>query len=80
MGLNGNPVPAALVTHSAILAARPGARCALYTHTKADYVVAALERGLLPSTRSPWSAYEGVVLNLAEQRRLRSPTSAATRR
>ncbi len=84
--LSGRPVedtphpvnPAGFVIHSAIHAARPDAHCVLHTHTKAGCAVAAQEDGLLPLNqismefygRVGYHDYEGVALNLAEQRRL----------
>ncbi|MFI8371646.1 class II aldolase/adducin family protein [Streptomyces sp. NPDC085466] len=84
--LDGNPVeptphpvnPAGFVIHSAIHAARADAHCVLHTHTKAGCAVAAQEHGLLPLNqmsmefhdRVGYHAYEGVALNLDEQRRL----------
>ncbi len=84
--LTGHPVedtpypvnPAGFVIHSAIHAARPDAHCVLHTHTKAGCAVAAQEDGLLPLNqismefygRLGYHDYEGVALNLAEQRRL----------
>ncbi|MEU3612891.1 class II aldolase/adducin family protein [Streptomyces sp. NPDC006872] len=70
--------PAGFVIHSAIHAARPDARCVLHTHTRAGCAVAAQEEGLLPLNqismefygRLGYHSYEGVALNLAEQRRL----------
>ncbi|MFG2375257.1 class II aldolase/adducin family protein [Streptomyces sp. NPDC048504] len=70
--------PAGFVIHSAVHAARPDARCVLHTHTKAGCAVAAQEHGLLPLNqismefygRLGYHDYEGVALNLAEQRRL----------
>ncbi|MFJ6559288.1 class II aldolase/adducin family protein [Streptomyces sp. NPDC091412] len=84
--LSGNPVeptpypvnPAGFVIHSAIHAAREDARCVLHTHTKAGCAVAAQRDGLLPvnqmsmefHNRVGYHDYEGVALNLDEQRRL----------
>lgn len=84
--LSGHPVeetrhsvnPAGFVIHSAIHAARPDAQCVLHTHTRAGCAVAAQEEGLLPLNqismefhgRLGYHSYEGVALNLAEQRRL----------
>ncbi|MFE5617046.1 class II aldolase/adducin family protein [Streptomyces sp. NPDC056470] len=84
--LDGNPVeptphpvnPAGFVIHSAIHAAREDAHCVLHTHTKAGCAVAAQEGGLLPLNqmsmefydRVGYHDYEGVALNLDEQRRL----------
>lgn len=70
--------PAGFVIHSAIHAARPDAMCVLHTHTKAGCAVAAQERGLLPLNqmsmefygRVAYHDFEGVALNLAEQKRL----------
>lgn len=84
--LDGNPVgptehpvnPAGFVIHSAIHAARPDAHCVLHTHTKAGCAVAAQKDGLLPlnqmsmefHNRVGYHDYEGVALDLGEQRRL----------
>ncbi|MFF3707435.1 class II aldolase/adducin family protein [Streptomyces phaeochromogenes] len=84
--LTGHPVeesphpvnPAGFVIHSAIHAARSDAHCVLHTHTRAGCAVAAQEQGLLPLNqismefygRLGHHDYEGVALNLAEQRRL----------
>ncbi|MEW2403282.1 class II aldolase/adducin family protein [Streptomyces sp. NPDC046862] len=84
--LDGNPVeptpypvnPAGFVIHSAIHAARSDAHCVLHTHTKAGCAVAAQRAGLLPVNqmsmefhdRVGYHDYEGVALNLDEQRRL----------
>ncbi|MER6998270.1 class II aldolase/adducin family protein [Streptomyces sp. NPDC000410] len=84
--LDGNAVeptpypvnPAGFVIHSAIHAAREDARCVLHTHTKAGCAVAAQEGGLLPLNqmsmefynRVGYHDYEGVALNLDEQKRL----------
>lgn len=70
--------PAGFVIHSAVHAARPDAQCVLHTHTRAGCAVAAQEHGLLPLNqismefygRLGYHDYEGVALNLAEQRRL----------
>ncbi|MFD5765914.1 class II aldolase/adducin family protein [Streptomyces sp. NPDC127049] len=84
--LDGHPVeptpypvnPAGFVIHSAIHAARADAHCVLHTHTKAGCAVAAQEHGLLPLNqmsmefhdRVGYHDYEGVALNLDEQRRI----------
>lgn len=84
--LSGRPVeetphpvnPAGFVIHGAVHASRPDAHCVLHTHTKAGCAVAAQEEGLLPLNqislefygRLGYHDYEGVALNLAEQRRL----------
>lgn len=84
--LAGNPVedtpypvnPAGFVIHSAIHAARQDAHCVLHTHTKAGCAVAAQRDGLLPLNqmnmefynRVGYHEYEGVALNLDEQKRL----------
>jgi ribulose-5-phosphate 4-epimerase/fuculose-1-phosphate aldolase len=70
--------PAGFVIHSAIHAARPDAHCVLHTHTRSGCAVAAQQHGLLPLNqismefygRLGYHDYEGVALNLAEQRRL----------
>jgi ribulose-5-phosphate 4-epimerase/fuculose-1-phosphate aldolase len=65
------------VIHSAIHRARPDAKCVLHTHTPAGMAVSALKCGLLPMTQTAmrWGKvayhdYEGVVVNLDEQKRL----------
>ena len=84
--LQGRPVeptrhkvnPAGFVIHSAIHAAREDARCVLHTHTRAGCAVAAQPAGLLPVNqismefygRVAYHGYEGVALNLDEQKRL----------
>ncbi|MGW2328099.1 class II aldolase/adducin family protein [Streptomyces sp. NPDC001700] len=84
--LSGRPVeetrhpvnPAGFVIHSAVHASRSDAHCVLHTHTKAGCAVAAQADGLLPLNqislefygRLGYHDYEGVALNLAEQRRL----------
>ncbi|MFB7187672.1 class II aldolase/adducin family protein [Streptomyces sp. NPDC056230] len=84
--LSGRPVeptphpvnPAGFVIHSAIHAAREDAHCVLHTHTKAGCAVAAQRDGLLPLNqmsmefydRVGYHDYEGVALNLDEQKRL----------
>ena len=70
--------PAGFVIHSAIHAAREDALCVLHTHSKAGCAVAALEDGLLPVNqmsmefydRVAYHDYEGIALNLDEQKRL----------
>lgn len=84
--LDGRPVgapearvnPAGFVIHSAIHRAREDALCVLHTHTRAGCAVAALEGGLLPVNqislefynRVSYHDYEGIALNLDEQKRL----------
>ncbi len=84
--LDGNPVdapgarvnPAGFVIHSAIHRAREDALCVLHTHSRAGCAVAALEEGLLPVNqmslefynRVSYHDYEGIALNLDEQKRL----------
>ncbi|MEV0742600.1 class II aldolase/adducin family protein [Streptomyces sp. NPDC050549] len=84
--LSGHPVeeshhpvnPTGFVIHSVIHAARPDAHCVLHTRTRSGCAVAAQESGLLPLNqismefygRLGHHDYEGVALNLAEQRRL----------
>lgn len=70
--------PAGFVIHSAIHRARPDALSVLHTHTKAGCAVAAQEAGLLPVNQMSmefigdvgYHDYEGVALDLGEQRRL----------
>ncbi|GAB3494877.1 class II aldolase/adducin family protein [Nocardiopsis coralliicola] len=70
--------PAGFVIHSAVHAARSDAHAVLHTHTRAGCAVAAQEQGLLPvnqismefAGRVGYHDYEGVALNLDEQRRL----------
>ncbi|MEU1785750.1 class II aldolase/adducin family protein [Streptomyces sparsogenes] len=84
--LDGNAVdptphrvnPAGFVIHSAIHKARPDARCVLHTHSRSGCAVAAQSDGLLPLNqismefynRVAYHDYEGVALNLDEQKRL----------
>ena len=86
VNLEGEPVgaptarvnPAGFVIHSAIHSAREDALCVLHTHSKAGCAVAALEDGLLPVNqmsmefydRVAYHDYEGIALNLDEQKRL----------
>jgi ribulose-5-phosphate 4-epimerase/fuculose-1-phosphate aldolase len=65
------------VIHSAIHAARPDVVCVLHTHTNAGMAVSTLKCGLLPLTQTAmrWSRiayhdFEGVVVDLDEQKRL----------
>ena len=83
---DGNPVddlgarvnPAGFVIHSAIHRAREDAHCVLHTHSRAGCAVAALDEGLLPVNqmslefynRVSYHDYEGIALNLDEQKRL----------
>jgi len=70
--------PAGFVIHSAIHAARPDALCVMHTHSRAGCAVAAQSGGLLPVSqlsmefyhRVGYHDYEGVALNLDEQKRL----------
>lgn len=70
--------PAGFVIHSAIHSAREDAQCVLHTHTKAGCAVAALKCGLLPVNqislefygRVAYHDYEGIALDLDEQKRL----------
>lgn len=84
--LDGRPVhptdyrvnPAGFVIHSAIHAERDDAQCVLHTHTRAGCAVAAQAHGLLPLNqismefygRLGYHDYEGVALDLGEQKRL----------
>ena len=63
--------------HSAIHGARHDVACVLHTHTHAGMAVSALKCGLLPLTQTAmrWSRvayhdYEGVAVDLDEQKRL----------
>lgn len=70
--------PAGFVIHSAIHREREDAHCVLHTHTLAGCAVAASSSGLLPLNqismefynRIGYHDYEGVALNLDEQKRL----------
>lgn len=70
--------PAGFVIHSAIHRARTDAHCVLHTHTLAGCAVAASATGLLALNqismefynRLGYHDYEGVALNLDEQKRL----------
>ena len=70
--------PAGFVIHSAIHGARDDAHCVLHTHTKAGCAVAAQKDGLLPVNqinlefygRVAYHDYEGIALDLGEQKRL----------
>jgi len=70
--------PAGFVIHSAIHRARADAFCVLHTHTTAGCAVAAQASGLLPANQMSMEFYnrvgyhdfEGVALNLDEQKRL----------
>ncbi|MEE3851300.1 class II aldolase/adducin family protein [Gordonia sp. LSe1-13] len=70
--------PAGFVIHSAIHRERHDAQCILHTHTLAGCAVAASETGLLPlnqismefHNRVGYHDYEGVALNLDEQKRI----------
>jgi ribulose-5-phosphate 4-epimerase/fuculose-1-phosphate aldolase len=68
---------AGYVIHSAIHAARPDVGCVLHTHTNAGMAVSVLKCGLLPLTqtamrfgRVAYHDFEGVVVDLDEQKRL----------
>src|SRR5512139_1596763 len=74
LGIN----PAGFVIHSAIHGARHEVGCGIHTHSAAGLAVAAQKKGLLPLTqhamrftvRLAYHDYEGVALDLGEQRRL----------
>jgi ribulose-5-phosphate 4-epimerase/fuculose-1-phosphate aldolase len=74
LGIN----PAGFVIHSAIHRARHDVGCVIHTHTAAGLAVAAQKHGLLPlsqhamrfTDRIAYHDYEGVALDLPEQRRL----------
>ncbi|WP_066906172.1 class II aldolase/adducin family protein [Millisia brevis] len=79
IGESEHPVnPAGFVIHSAVHAAREDAKCVLHTHTLPGCAVAATAEGLLPLNqismefynRVGYHEYEGVALNLDEQKRL----------
>lgn len=69
---------AGYVIHSAVHRARPEVNCVIHTHTAAGQAVAAQEQGLLPISqhamrftgRLAYHAYEGLALELDEQKRL----------
>jgi ribulose-5-phosphate 4-epimerase/fuculose-1-phosphate aldolase len=69
---------AGFVIHGAVLSARPDVACVIHTHTRAGVAVSCLEEGLLPLSqfalefygRVGVHDYEGIALDLAEQRRL----------
>ena len=68
---------AGFVIHSAVHRARPDVDCVIHTHTPAGMAVSALECGLLPLTQTAMffgkvamHEYEGVVVDLGEQRRI----------
>jgi ribulose-5-phosphate 4-epimerase/fuculose-1-phosphate aldolase len=75
-GLEVNP--AGFVIHSAIHKARHDLGCVFHTHTRAGVAISAQERGLLPISqhamrfynRVGYHGYEGIALDLDEQRRL----------
>lgn len=70
--------PAAFVIHGALHQARPDAVCVLHTHTAAGVAVSTQAEGLLPISqhalrfhdRVSYHAFEGIALDLDEQRRL----------
>jgi ribulose-5-phosphate 4-epimerase/fuculose-1-phosphate aldolase len=69
---------AGYVIHSAVHGARADVQCVIHTHTAAGIAVAAQEQGLLPisqhamrfTDRLAYHDYEGLALELDEQRRL----------
>lgn len=68
---------AGFVIHSAVHHARRDVACVIHTHTPAGMAVSALECGLLPLTQTamffeqvPIHEYEGVAVDLDEQRRI----------
>ena len=75
-GLEVNP--AGFIIHSAIHKARHDLICVFHTHTRAGVAISAQERGLLPISqhamrfynRVGYHEYEGIALDLDEQRRL----------
>ena len=69
---------AGYVIHSAVHGAREDVRCVIHTHTAAGIAVSAQEQGLLPISqhamrftgRLAYHDYEGLALEMDEQRRL----------
>ena len=69
---------AGFVIHSAVHGGRPDVACVLHTHTRAGVAVSCLEEGLLPMNqhsllfygRLAYHDYEGIALDLEEQKRL----------
>jgi ribulose-5-phosphate 4-epimerase/fuculose-1-phosphate aldolase len=79
VGKSEHPANAAgFVIHGAVLAARPDVACVIHSHTQAGVAVSCLEEGLLPLSqfalefhgRVGCHDYEGIALDLDEQRRL----------
>jgi ribulose-5-phosphate 4-epimerase/fuculose-1-phosphate aldolase len=79
--LEDSPWPvnqAGFVIHSAVHGGRPDVACVLHTHTRAGVAVSCLEEGLLPMNqhsllfygRLSYHDYEGIALDLEEQKRL----------
>lgn len=77
----GHPMnPAAFTIHSAVLAGRPDAHCAIHLHTRDGAAVSALEEGLLPLNQTAllirhdiaMHDFEGVATDLAERERLQA--------
>jgi len=74
LGIN----PAGYLIHSAVHGARHDVGCVMHTHTTAGLAVAAQKHGLLPLTQHAmrftgclaYHDYEGIALDLDEQRRL----------
>ena len=70
--------PAGFVIHSCVHEARPDMTCVIHTHTVAGTAVSAQAEGLLPLTQTAllykdligYHTYEGLALNLEEQKRL----------
>lgn len=70
--------PAGFVIHAAVHKARPEVDCVFHTHTRAGVAVSAQRDGLLPISqhamrfynRVGYHDYEGIALDLDEQRRL----------
>ena len=75
-GLEVNP--AGFLIHSAIHKARHDLACVFHTHTRAGVAISAQKQGLLPISqhamrfynRVGYHAYEGIALDMDEQRRL----------
>jgi len=77
----GHPMnPAAYTIHSAVLAGRPDANCAIHLHTRDGAAVSATAEGLLPLNQTAllihhdiaYHDFEGIATDLAERERLQT--------
>lgn len=76
--------PAAFAVHSAILAGRPDAMCAIHFHSRDGVAVSALEEGLLPLSQNAllvwhdiaYHDFEGIVSPDEERERLQADIGA----